>query len=605
VAIVQISRVTQRKGLEEDLPQPLAGAELGWAVDQRRLFIGNGTLAEGAPVIGNTEILTEFSDILAVASSYTYQGAAAGYTVQTGATAGEPVTQSLQSWMDQWASVKDFGATGDGLTDDTEAINRALYQLYCVQTNPQIRRSLFFPAGVYRVSDTILIPPYSRLYGEGANSSILQFVAQLWFANTAYQAGVLVKYDNGTIYNLYRSKIPVPATGIAISNTTYWETVASLPAYVAQTADSLQQTGINIGVNNAVPPRNVEIQDLCFETQEFANDSSLGTSHSVFLIEQASQISITNTNFLGPLTTNELTTATEEMTGVSFSGTAARVCTNVTIDQCRFSGMSYGVRTIDATKGITVSNSWFDTLYQGVVLGDSAPLNGGPTGFRIAHNIFDNIYAQGVVMEQCSLNGTAYNVFYDVGNSFFGYPVSSGLSTPVISIDAANNVSVGDMFERTDQQAQTQSRVSLYNSSTGTVVASLATTNAAQFQLGTWSRNAGQQAALNNNVTNQALFTVDTDITVANGGFQAFRMEYTIYRLTAGTKAIRTGILTVVAGGDDSAAEGLVYNDEYTENEGTDITLLVTESSDVITVSYTAANTGYNGTIYYSLTHLA
>jgi hypothetical protein len=63
VAIVQISRITNRKGLQENLPQ-LAGAELGWSVDSRRLYIGNGTLQEGAPVIGNTEVLTEFSEII-------------------------------------------------------------------------------------------------------------------------------------------------------------------------------------------------------------------------------------------------------------------------------------------------------------------------------------------------------------------------------------------------------------------------------------------------------------------------------------------------------------------------------------------------------------
>lgn len=63
MAIVQISRITNRKGLQENLPQ-LAGAELGWSVDSRRLYIGNGTLQEGAPVIGNTEILTEFSEIV-------------------------------------------------------------------------------------------------------------------------------------------------------------------------------------------------------------------------------------------------------------------------------------------------------------------------------------------------------------------------------------------------------------------------------------------------------------------------------------------------------------------------------------------------------------
>jgi hypothetical protein len=63
VAIVQISRITNRKGLQENLPQ-LAGAELGWSINSRRLYIGNGTLQEGAPEIGNTEILTEFSEIV-------------------------------------------------------------------------------------------------------------------------------------------------------------------------------------------------------------------------------------------------------------------------------------------------------------------------------------------------------------------------------------------------------------------------------------------------------------------------------------------------------------------------------------------------------------
>lgn len=79
MAIVQISQITNRLGLQQDLPQ-LAGAEFGWSTDTRQLYIGNGTLEQGAPVVGNTEILTEFSDILAINSSYTYKGSAAGYT---------------------------------------------------------------------------------------------------------------------------------------------------------------------------------------------------------------------------------------------------------------------------------------------------------------------------------------------------------------------------------------------------------------------------------------------------------------------------------------------------------------------------------------------
>lgn len=62
MAIVQLSRITNRRGLSQDLPQ-LAPGELGWCVDTRLLFIGNGSTDEGSPAAGNTEVLTEFSDI--------------------------------------------------------------------------------------------------------------------------------------------------------------------------------------------------------------------------------------------------------------------------------------------------------------------------------------------------------------------------------------------------------------------------------------------------------------------------------------------------------------------------------------------------------------
>ena len=60
MAIVQISKIQQRRGLQQDLPQ-LSGGEIGWSIDTRRIYIGNGNIDEGAPVEGRTEILTEFS----------------------------------------------------------------------------------------------------------------------------------------------------------------------------------------------------------------------------------------------------------------------------------------------------------------------------------------------------------------------------------------------------------------------------------------------------------------------------------------------------------------------------------------------------------------
>jgi hypothetical protein len=60
MAVITVSKIQVRSGLQEDLPT-LDTAEFGWCVDTQRLFIGKGTLAEGAPVTGVTEILTEYS----------------------------------------------------------------------------------------------------------------------------------------------------------------------------------------------------------------------------------------------------------------------------------------------------------------------------------------------------------------------------------------------------------------------------------------------------------------------------------------------------------------------------------------------------------------
>jgi hypothetical protein len=60
VAVIQISRIQHRRGLEADLPN-LASAELGYSVDSRKLYIGNGTIEEGAPSLGRTEVLTQYS----------------------------------------------------------------------------------------------------------------------------------------------------------------------------------------------------------------------------------------------------------------------------------------------------------------------------------------------------------------------------------------------------------------------------------------------------------------------------------------------------------------------------------------------------------------
>ena len=582
MAIVQISRITQRKGLEEDLPQPLAPAELGWAVDTRQLYIGPGTIAEGSPdERNNVEILTEYSDILATQTAYTYTGqTATGYSVQTGSSAGAPVSQSLQSRLDSYCVVTDFGATGNGVTDDTAAINRALYQLYCVQANPQIRRSLFFPAGNYLITDTILVPPYAMLYGEGPQSSILNFFVTEWTSTVAYAAGVLVK--SGSSY--YRSNFAVPAGTLLngqVLGQYYWGDLSTnapngLPDYIMQTADSLQQTGVNIATNGATPPQNILVTNMNMVTNQIMDG---------LLIERSHNCSFTNVGIRGPLTTSTLTVATDDIAAVRWASTTSLVDNHVNFDNCSFSGFTYGTNTAQQIEGIVFSNCEFDTLYQGVYLGGVTPVNGGPAGVRIIACVFDNIYNEGVVIDGVSLNTTTNNVFYDVGNHFNGAALAA---SAIIDIDTANNVCLGDMFERSTAQSATYPRIKLNNT------ASIAMENGYRLQQGTYKRESGVTFTLANNVAVAAEILTFDAIAVA-----AVQINYTIVRGTT----VRTGVYTIVRG-TDAIGTNLQGSDTGVENSSPGVTFSVTESSSIVSWKYVTTNTTA-GTLNYSVTYLA
>ena len=532
MAILQVSRITQRKGLLDDLPQ-LSGAEMGWAIDQRRLFIGNGTLTEGAPTVGNTEILTEFSDILSLTSAYTYQGAAAGYVVQTGPTASDPVSLSLQQTLDQWVSVKSFGALGDGVTDDTDAINRALYELYCRDINVQIRRSLFFPAGVYRTSQTIKIPPYATLYGEGLLNSIIQMS------------------DSSDD--------------------------SALRAYVARLSDNFQDVGANLGSTpGSIIPTHITVRDLAFQ--------SLDPDVDVFLVEDANQCSFEDVSFVGPLTVSDLNNSTPDIGCVKFASSVSFVSNNIKFQRCSFSNATYGIYNNQEINSISITDSEFNNLYRGVDL----EYNSGNSsiGFRIVGNSFDNIYNEGIYTgNNVTLTLSAQNIFLDVGNHFLGVanPYAS-----IINFASANNISVGDLFQRTADFSTTYPRIQLNG------LASFGMDNAELTRFGTYIRQTGTTATLLDNQTNTAIFTIDASL------IRAFRMDYTIVR----GNTVRTGTFTVVASTDGTGGDLATDDTGATQNSNTGVVLTATETGSVITVKYSSTAIAIGGTLRYSIQRL-
>jgi hypothetical protein len=187
MAVVQISKIQIRRGKSQSgtgFPQ-LASGELAWAVDSQDLYIGNGSVAEGAPAVGNTKIITELDlgvngNILNLLQ-YIYKISDTG--MQTGPNSNSPVARYIQERLDDQVNLNDFGAVGDGVADDTAAIQRAIFQLYLNTNITKASESTFqgvknrvvliIPPGIYKITSTLYIPSYATLAGAGADKTII------------------------------------------------------------------------------------------------------------------------------------------------------------------------------------------------------------------------------------------------------------------------------------------------------------------------------------------------------------------------------------------------------------------------------------------------
>lgn len=168
MAVVQISRIQVRRGQKYSntgVPQ-LSSAEFAWAVDSQELFIGNGSIAEGAPYVGNTKILTEHDNLIDLLGAYQF-------SVGNPSISGT-VSRSLQQKLDEYVSVLDFGAVADGYTDCTAAFQTAIDQLF-LNVDVRLKRKLIVPPGNYKFYSDLYIPSTAYIQGENRANVVLDF----------------------------------------------------------------------------------------------------------------------------------------------------------------------------------------------------------------------------------------------------------------------------------------------------------------------------------------------------------------------------------------------------------------------------------------------
>jgi len=395
MAVYQISRIQVRRGQIADQAMPqLASGEFGWAVDHQRLFIGNGSVAEGAAAVGNTEVLTEHSlfNVLGnlTTTTYVYQGLNSEFVIQTGTSTNHPVELTLQQKLDQNVTTIDFGAVPG--TDISNDLQRALDQIYGIaQLNVPIR----LPAGTYYISEPVYLPPYATLVGDGIDKTILIAVS----------------------------------TG---GNTT-----------IFSTKDSLGNTGINI-TSDGYPDR-IDVSGM---TLEYSTETSIVSSTPLVVLTKTTNSKIKDVKFSGHYEKGDFNTAT--YTALELAGVFSE---NITIEGCSMENLCYPIVADDDMTDLHIKNNVFQNLYQGITVARNTTgldqKQFGPQRVQISSNKFHNIERQAIfAAANTATNNQIHsrdNSFIEVGNNLLG---ENNQVTAVIKFDSHGNSSADDTFDR-------------------------------------------------------------------------------------------------------------------------------------------------------------
>lgn len=392
MAIVSISRVQHRRGIKSDLPENLYEGEFGWCLDTRELYIGNG---EGFS--GNTQILTEWSpntDII----NYTYNGDS-GVAARTGAP-GQPTVRSLKSKLDDFLNVKDYGAKGDGVTDDTDAIQRAIEDRWTSRSDITDRQlmsmvNILFPAGTYIISRSLKLYPLTSLIGEGSNRTVIKMSQ-------------------------------------------------SIDPCILRTADNLGNVGANIGLNAGILPTDITVSGITF------NNVLNPTADGVWL-HRASRVVLSDCAILGAWQSGD-STATETKALVIGTLGNLYLSDHIAVIKTAIRGFVYGVNINDPVRYTVVEQHDISVCWQGVLIGN-APILGGPKYIRLTNGIFRDIDSSGLIVLSPNPGIVSSNNVYDnVGDLVGANPIVFGAFANACS-------SVNDVFSRSDN-----TKVSISNS---------------------------------------------------------------------------------------------------------------------------------------------
>jgi len=415
--IVEISKIQVRRGQENQTGIPrLDPGEFAWAEDTQNLYIGK-RVAEGANTDENARILTDKdlgtvfrlaqAGVFAINSSTAYQYKADQAIL--GVIASTTQTYSIK--LDNTVSITDFTSTWiySSGTDITSLLQKTIGTAtnpYGVMINTDPSHvpadAIHIPAGYFSISDTITLPPDTKIVGAGSGLTFLNAVNNI----PVFQTVDLRRFPDGHYE----------------SNTFY-----------GMSGDTL-----------VTQPKNIHLEGM----------SIIGSSNTPLVrLDNVSNADVLNVNFGDPLATTSTNATGIAIRGFNVSSDVTlALSSNIRIDNCNFNGLDNAVyQNIGTTDRFYIQNSKFGWMNKGVEMWSTvnAP---GPVNGTIENNMFEHIAREAIYIGTATNTTTnafvfsSNNTFRDVGNNFSG---DGGRQvTPIITFNNSSNRSVDDYFNR-------------------------------------------------------------------------------------------------------------------------------------------------------------
>lgn len=279
-----------------------------------------------------------------------------------------------------WRNVKDFGAKGDGLTDDTAAINAAISSSkrcapgVCASstTTPA---TVYFPAGTYIVSSSIIDYYYTNLIGNPNCLPVLKPTARFTglgvIDGNQYQAGNKLGFGSTNVFFRQVRNFIIDMTGV--------------PASTAM-------TGIHWPTAQATSIQNVQ----------FKMSSATGTQHQGLFIEEGSGGYVGDLRFDGGLYglnvgnqqfTMRNITITNAVTAIYQIWSWGWTYSGITVSNCQVGlNMSHGFEAAQQVVSVTLLDSSFTNVPVGIITAHSTSSLPHSSGSLVMENVkFSNV----------------------------------------------------------------------------------------------------------------------------------------------------------------------------------------------------------------------